>query len=385
VESDLLGKTVAGRYEVRAVLGRGGVGTVYEAVSTALGKLVAVKVLSRESEHDPVALARFQLEARMSGSLGHPNLCEVYDLGELPDGRPFLVMERLFGRTLRDVLKVARKLRTPIVTDIGAQLLAGLAMAHGRGIVHRDVKPDNIFVSGSGNDDIVVKVLDFGIAKMMLSRDADDGEYDDSGLTGMGQAVGTPQYMAPEQISGDHVSDRTDVYAAGLVLYEMVALQRPFTGRTRLAQVQDRVTRPAPSLLAHDSSIDPKLAALVAQMLSIEQKDRPSAREARRTLLSLSSQSQPPPDLEGLIQPPSVRLDQRFRQIASSFGAFTTEFGTALSDDVLTPEESLRLRQQLSELEKWCRHMRSELAFHSAGPAVPLSPSRPPKPPPDTE
>jgi serine/threonine protein kinase len=224
----LVGLTIDGKYIVRSVLGEGGMGTVYEAEHITIGRSVAVKVLHPQQARKKVAVKRFHQEARAAGAIGHPNICEVFDLGTLDDGSPYLVMERLIGRTLADRIANEGGLPFDDVIDIMSQVLAGLIVAHEKGIVHRDIKPENIFLVDRPNFLSVAKLLDFGVSKVMspvMSGERDE-EMD---LTRTGMVMGTPFYMSPEQARGDRDLDgRVDLYACGVMLYEALTGRRPF-------------------------------------------------------------------------------------------------------------------------------------------------------------
>jgi eukaryotic-like serine/threonine-protein kinase len=219
--------TRLGRYEVREPVGSGGMGVVYSADDASLGRKVAIKTLpSASGEH----LKRFEREARMAGSLNHPNLLTVYDIGE-HDGTPFLVTELLEGETLRAKLD-GGKLRLREATQIAADVARGLAAAHGAGVIHRDIKPANIFLTTERR----TKILDFGIAKLL--RTASDVELtkQPTATTDTGMMIGTPGYMAPEQLDGEAVDARTDIFALGVVLYEMISGTRAFAATSPIEE-----------------------------------------------------------------------------------------------------------------------------------------------------
>lgn len=218
----LVGKVVDRRYGVRSVIGEGGMGAVYEAEHLTLGRLVALKVLHPSNAAKPEAVSRFQHEARVVSSIGHPNICELYDVGKLEDGTPFLVMERLVGDTLADRINKEGALPHDVTFDTLLQILGGLAAAHRKGIIHRDLKPENIFLSRTpGSTEPIAKLLDFGISKMSV-MDVD------LHLTRTGMVMGTPYYMAPEQARGDRIDHRVDLYAIGVIFYECLTGRRPF-------------------------------------------------------------------------------------------------------------------------------------------------------------
>jgi serine/threonine protein kinase len=229
---ELAGKKIGEKYVVRSVLGEGGMGTVYEAEHLAIGRLVAVKVLHPAQARKKVAVKRFHQEARAAGAIGHPNICEVYDLGTLDDGSPYLVMEKLVGETLADRIASEGGLPFDEAIDFLTQVLSGLVAAHEKGIVHRDIKPENIFLTRRVGCPPVAKILDFGVSKIIgpaLSLPPNENGEDDGDLTRPGMVMGTPFYMSPEQARGDRNLDaRVDLYACGIMLYEALTGRRPF-------------------------------------------------------------------------------------------------------------------------------------------------------------
>ncbi len=223
----LIGQTIGGKYFVRSVLGRGGMGTVYEGVNAQMGRVVALKILHPKQVKKRESVKRFYQEARAAGAIGHPNICEVYDMGTLDDGSPYLVMERLVGSTLAQQAKEG-VLPFDAAIDIMIQVLSGLVVAHEKGIVHRDLKPDNIFLTVRVGCPPVAKVLDFGVSKVVSSAPAEPRDAD-LDLTRTGMVMGTPYYMSPEQASGARDLDgRVDLYACGVILYETLTGRRPF-------------------------------------------------------------------------------------------------------------------------------------------------------------
>ena len=222
----LVGTTLDGRYRIVRELGRGGMGAVYEAHHTGIDRRLAVKVLHAEVAGEPAVLERFRREARITGALGHPNIIQVTDTGNTPGGAPYLVMELLEGRSLSSVLRRSVPLGLRQALDIIVPVLRALSAVHANGIVHRDLKPENIFlaegIGADGAGETVVKVLDFGISKPV------DTKLEGSTLTATGTVVGTPYYMSPEQVRGKDVDHRTDLYACGVILYEMLMGRAPF-------------------------------------------------------------------------------------------------------------------------------------------------------------
>ena len=212
---------IAGHYEVRRVLGRGGMGVVYEAENTWTHRRVAVKVLDPDRSSDPVQVERFMREARAASALRHPNVVDVLDMGQAPaDGALYIVQELLVGEDLRALLEREGPLDEARAREILAPVLRGVAAAHAQGIVHRDVKPANLFLARGLNGELVPKVIDFGIA-----RDISQSTV----RTGTGETIGTPAYMAPEQLRAERaLTPAVDVWALGVVLHEMLAGDTPF-------------------------------------------------------------------------------------------------------------------------------------------------------------
>jgi serine/threonine-protein kinase len=264
----LTGKTIGGKYLVRSVLGEGGMGTVFEAENLAIGRAVAVKVLHPAQARKKVAVKRFHQEARAAGAIGHPNICEVYDLGTLDDGSPYLVMEKLVGETLAERIASEGGLPFDDVIDVLTQVLSGLVAAHEKGIVHRDIKPENIFLTKRVGCPPVAKLLDFGVSKMISPVLSGERE-EDLDLTRTGMVMGTPFYMSPEQARGDRNLDaRVDLWACGVILYEALTGRRPYTAanyNALLLQILTTQPRPARELrpalpLGFDEVIEKSMA-----------------------------------------------------------------------------------------------------------------------------
>ncbi len=223
------GTLLEGVYRVGKVLGEGGMGCVYEAINVDIDRPVAIKHLHDQFIGNEEVVERFHREARLAASIGHDNICEVIDFDRADDGSPFLVMPRLEGKTLSDLMAEHKVLSIERITDILCQVLSGLQAAHDTKIVHRDMKPENIFITTVGDRPDFVKLLDFGISKIMDCESV-------SSLTQTGLLMGTPHYMSPEQASGiKEIDQRTDIWAVGVILYEAITGQKPFEGDTYLA------------------------------------------------------------------------------------------------------------------------------------------------------
>src|SRR5258705_11622197 len=236
--SNLVGQVIADRYHVVKKLGEGGMGQVYLAEHVKMGRRSAIKVMNRAMVHDPDAVARFNREASNASRITHPNVCAIYDFGETPDGLIYLAMEFIEGEPLTDLLEREGALSVSRATHIFLQTADALQAAHELGIVHRDLKPDNIMLtkgrSGGGADQ--VKVVDFGIAK------AGGGDESGQKVTKTGLVVGTPEFMSPEQLSGDKVDGRSDLYSLALVFFQMLAGKLPFEATTVQETMIKRLT-----------------------------------------------------------------------------------------------------------------------------------------------
>jgi serine/threonine-protein kinase len=280
----LLGHTLDDKYRLEEQLGIGGMGTVYRARHLLIDRPVAIKVLNQRFVEDEAARTRFRREARAAGRLQHTNAVTVTDFGESQDGYVYLVMELLEGRTLRDVLAKEAPLDPARAVSLMMQISAAVAAAHEAGIIHRDLKPANIFIVQRADVPAVVKVLDFGIAK--LAAEAFD-EDDLATLTQVGAMIGTPRYMSPEQCDGAELTPAADVYSLGCILYEMLTGTVPFSGSTPLAIAMKHTSESPRRPRDFVSAIPPALEEVVLHTLEKQPQDRPAnAAEFRKELLS---------------------------------------------------------------------------------------------------
>ncbi|HEU4594402.1 MAG TPA: serine/threonine-protein kinase [Pyrinomonadaceae bacterium] len=281
----LVGRTFDDKYRLDARLGEGGMGTVYRATHLLIERPVAVKVLNPRMVTDEAARERFRREARASGRIQHSNAVAVTDFGETRDGLVYIVMELLEGRPLRELLARESPLDPARAVSLMLQAAAAVAAAHEAGVIHRDLKPGNIFVVQRPHVPHIVKVLDFGIAK--LGADPTDGGEGNpiNTLTGTGVMIGTPRYMSPEQCDGAPLTPASDVYSLGVILYEMLTGQTPFTGATPLALALKHSSEPPRSLREIVPTVPPPLEEVVLRALAKSPQERPQdAGEFRREL-----------------------------------------------------------------------------------------------------
>jgi serine/threonine protein kinase len=273
----LVGRTLDEKYLLEERLGIGGMGTVYRARHLLIDRPVAVKVLNQRFVEDEAAKARFRREAKAAGRLRHTNAVGVTDFGQTTDGYVYLVMELLEGKTLRDLLAKDGPLDLAHAVSIMLQVSSAVAAAHEAGIIHRDLKPANIFIVQRSDVPSVVKVLDFGIAK--LAADSFD-EDDHQTLTQVGAMIGTPRYMSPEQCNGSALTPAADVYSLGVILYEMLTGTVPFSGLTPLAIAMRHSTETPRRPSEFIASIPPALEEVVLHALEKQAQDRPPDAEA---------------------------------------------------------------------------------------------------------
>ena len=273
---------IAGRFRIECEIGRGGMGTVYRATQLGLERPVAVKIIKQEFASDQAVAERFMREARTMAKLRHPHAAMIFDAGNLPDGRHFIVMEFVEGITLSECLSREGRLTAERAVKIASEICDVLTEAHSLGIVHRDLKPSNIMLNDRG-----VCVLDFGVAKVLATSALAEASSTHA-TTGSGYIVGTPRYMSPEQCIGQKVGARSDLYSVGVLLYEMLAGQPPFTDALPSAVLVKQATMAPPPLPKLRQDIPRLLALAVHTLLAKRPEDRPNNAAAARRLLERS-------------------------------------------------------------------------------------------------
>src|SRR5580693_4517969 len=279
--------TKLGPYDIQSLIGAGGMGEVYRARDARLNRIVAIKVLPRSYSADADRLQRFVQEARSAAALNHPNILSIFDIGE-DHGAPYVVSELLEGETLRDRLRESA-LSSRKAIDYAQQIASGLAAAHDKGIVHRDLKPENIFITHDGR----AKILDFGLAKFTRPEADASGDAPTQQIaTDAGTVMGTVGYMAPEQVRGKAADPRSDIFAFGAILYEMLSGKRAFHGDSPVDTMSAILKEDPPDLSETNRNVSPALERIVRHCLEKNPAERfQSARDAAFNLEALTDVS----------------------------------------------------------------------------------------------
>jgi serine/threonine protein kinase len=305
-EDPLLGRVLADKLRVDALIGRGSMGVVYRAKHLTLKRDVAVKIMRVHAQTDPKYAKRFKREAETAFKLDHPNVLRVLDFGQEPDGLLYMAMEFVDGKNLLETLAEDFPLKSERVSNIVSQILAGVAAAHDAGVVHRDLKPENVMIVRAKDDDganvELVRVCDFGVARLI--DDEPDVGLSSLGkmqrstsswtttLTKQGMTVGTPNYMAPEQALGQAADARTDVYAVGAILFQLLTNRIPFDGATPLQVMLKQIEMPAPQPSSIVANVDAHLERICLKALRKKPDARyQTAREMRARLRAMSEDS----------------------------------------------------------------------------------------------
>ena len=287
--SPLVGAVLDRKYRILRPIGMGGMGVVFEAENIVLKRLVAVKVVSRPGSQE--ALARLAREATLVAAIQHPNICDVYDVGQLPSGGPYVVLERLFGGSLAGHMRTTPRPHVHAVVDIFVQVLSGLHAAHAARILHRDLKPQNIFLAERVGCAPIVKIVDFGFAQ-------DLSAVPGIRLTRPGKACGTVQYMSPEQLRAEPLDHRSDLFAVGVMLYEVLTGRHPFAACSQLELQSNILRETARPLRQVRPGISPEIEQIIASAMEKDPSRRPASAFAMQAALSAAVRPQSSPDLE---------------------------------------------------------------------------------------
>ncbi len=268
----MIGKLLEGKYKLENCIGVGGMATVYLATRAQIGDNVAVKVLNEESLRNPLAVARFRREAQAAARIRHSGVVTIHDMGNLPEGNTFLVMEYIRGHSLRDELKEHKTLSVPRAVSLLSAVCSAVHAAHEAGIIHRDLKPENIMVETFSDSSESIKVVDFGVAELREHIISDAMTK----LTEAGMMVGTPYYISPEQCRGEPLDPRADVYSLGIILYELLTGHVPFRGRTLSAVIIQHATEPPPPIRKIRPDVTESVETVILRALAKERSQRPA-------------------------------------------------------------------------------------------------------------
>jgi serine/threonine-protein kinase len=342
---DYIGKTIASKYRVEQMIGEGGMGKVYKATQVALDKPVVLKVLRQALLSDERTVARFEREAKAASRLNHPNSISVLDFGRSEDGALYIAMEYVHGKDLHQILSREWPLPEGRVIRVMSQVLSALADAHSAGVIHRDLKPENIMVEQRRGEADFVKVLDFGIAKI-VDGSADDGPA----LTRAGFVCGTPEYMSPEQARGAQLDHRSDLYAVGVILYQLCTGMLPFDSDSAVGFATKHLTEipPPPSKRRPDAKVSPAMERLIMRALAKNPDDRPqTAEQFRAELLAIEKERRTgAPPRRGQTSAPALApvprkvtpIDQQETRISvENRGPWSSREDTVPSSSILGP------------------------------------------------
>ena len=324
----LIGKVLDGRYEIEKVLGEGGMGLVYKARHVTLGKPLAIKVLKAEVSKDAEIVQRFRQEAQSATAIGNHHIIDISDFGVLADGSTYFVMEFLDGISLTKAIEPNKPLEARRTIHIAKQLCRALGAAHDIGIVHRDLKPDNVYLISRGGDKDFVKVLDFGIAKVGGAK---------SKLTQVGQVFGTPHYMSPEQCAGTQVDKRTDIYALGVIMYEMASSRVPFDADNLMGILTKHLYEEPikPHELPPPVDVPPSLEAIIMKCLAKKAEARYQSMQEVLADLELCEQGVTPNAVVEGVRRASATGAHRSAELSNSSAALSVDVG-----DVQLPKKS---------------------------------------------
>src|SRR2546425_8567203 len=306
------GTRIAGRYEILEHIATGGMASVFKTWDHRVERFVAIKVLRSLDKSDLRAVERFRREARAAAALAHPNAVTIYDFVE-EAGQYFLVMEYIQGPTLKQLIAQRRQLHARETIEVAAQVCAVLQVAHARGFIHRDIKPQNIMLTSSGTttsgiSSLLVKLTDFGIVRVA----------EDAGLTNSGIVLGTADYLSPEQARGERLTASSDLYSLGVVMFEMLAGRPPFVGPTAVSIAMQHASTNPPSLRQFNPTVPPGVEHIVMRALEKEPEDRfqsaaemqQALRQCAKELARASRSKRMPPGSEGQGQAPAAKRGQ---------------------------------------------------------------------------
>jgi serine/threonine-protein kinase len=283
VQDPLIGTVLSGSYEILSVLGQGGMGVVYKARHNLMERIVAIKMLQAQLITDSMSVKRFQHESKAAGAIKHPNVISIFDFGISPTGQPYIVMDYLEGTPLSDEIKKEGQIGVERTIKIMAQACDALEHAHKQGVIHRDLKPSNIVLINFDGDKDFVKVVDFGVAKLLTGTESQK-------LTQVGEVCGSPVYMSPEQCKGMDLDNRSDIYSMGIVVYEALTGRLPILGKTMVETMFEHVSSP-PKPIAEarpDLYIPERLEAVIMKALSKDPKDRHESMDHLRNELEMA-------------------------------------------------------------------------------------------------